>query len=253
MSQGYLKTHKEETLLLRAPFNLLLSMMTTVPTRVLAGVTVPDTPLITKALEYARKHCDDFTYNHVIRSWLFGTFIADRIPPLKDRDNELHAITAILHDLGWSTTDGLISKDKRFEVDGANLTREFLKREGDPAEWDKHRVQLAWDAIALHTTVSIALEKEIEVQSCCLGIVSDFSGPEKSPGGILTRDIWEGVLKEYPRLGFREGLKRISCNLCRTKPETTYDNFLSDFGVAYVEGYSKEGHSMLDILREAED
>jgi hypothetical protein len=37
------------------------------------------------------------------------------------------------------------SKDKRFEVDGANVAREFLKREG---ETDERKLQLAWDAIA---------------------------------------------------------------------------------------------------------
>ena len=63
-----------------------------IPTRVLAGVTVPDTPLITKALEFAKEHSTDYTYNHINRSLLFGFVIADQIPHTKDRDREAHAV-----------------------------------------------------------------------------------------------------------------------------------------------------------------
>jgi len=228
--------------------------MTPIPTRILAGVAVPDTPLISKALGYARQHCDDFTYNHVLRSWIFGIYIADRVPELQNRDAELHSIAAILHDLGWAASDTeFITKDKRFEVDGANATREFLRREGESREWDAHRLQLAWDAVALHTTWSLAVEKEAEVKACCWGVLSDFTGPEKAPGGVLTREVWEGVVREYPRLGFREGIKEKFCGLCREKPRTTYDTFASDFGERYVEGYSKVGFRDIDILAEAED
>jgi hypothetical protein len=60
-----------------------------IPTKVLAGVTVPDTPLITKALEYARIHLDDVTFNHVIRSWLFGASIASQNPDYKGIESVL--------------------------------------------------------------------------------------------------------------------------------------------------------------------
>lgn len=226
-------------------------MPSLLPNRVLAGVTVPDTPLITKALAYARKYNDDFTYNHVVRSWLLGTYIADRIPELQGRDVELHSIAAILHDLGWAEDAALISKDKRFEVDGANATREFLRKEGKESEWDVHRLQLAWDAVALHSTESIAWEKEIEVKSCSFGIIADLTGPETAPGGVLTREVWEGVVKEYPRVGFSDGIKNVICGLCRSKPQTTYDNFAADFGLKYVEGYSRKGHTLIDHLERA--
>ena len=71
----------------------------TLPTRVVAGVAVPDTHLITKAIEYAREFSSDSTYNHVIRSFLLGFVIADKVLP--DRDREAHAVAALLHDLGF--------------------------------------------------------------------------------------------------------------------------------------------------------
>ena len=62
------------------------------PTRVLAGIAVPDTPLIAKALEFAKEHSTDYTYNHINRSLLFGFVIADKIPHTKERDREAHAV-----------------------------------------------------------------------------------------------------------------------------------------------------------------
>ena len=46
--------------------------MTEIPNRVLAGVSVPDTPLVDKAIEYAREKCEPYLFNHVVRSWLFA-------------------------------------------------------------------------------------------------------------------------------------------------------------------------------------
>lgn len=229
---------------------LIITMASKVPTRIVAGVTVPDTPLITKALAFAKSHCDEFTYNHVVRSWLFGQYIGDHIPEMQNRDVELHAIAGILHDLGWAIKGDLVSKDKRFEVDGAEGTREFLIREGQKEDWDIHRLQLAWDAVALHTTPSIALYKQVEVKCCSMGIFADFQGPK---GGLLSQEVWDSVIAEFPRLGFRGEMKRILCGLCRTKPETTFDNFVSAFGVAYVEGYSLDGKSFVDLVNHCED
>ena len=130
--------------------------MAALPTRVFAGVEVPDTPLIRRALKVCREHLNDLSYNHCVRSWLLGFIIAAKTPELQGRDLEAHAIAAILHDLGWAENGSdLVSRDKRFEVDGANAARDFLKRE--TADWDKHRIQVVWDAIALHTTLSIAV------------------------------------------------------------------------------------------------
>jgi hypothetical protein len=44
----------------------------TMPTRVLAGVVVPDTPSITQAWDYARHNSAPYLFNHVARSWLFA-------------------------------------------------------------------------------------------------------------------------------------------------------------------------------------
>lgn len=45
------------------------------PTKVIAGVEVVDTPLVRAAQDFARQHLDDLAYNHVMRSWIFGVII----------------------------------------------------------------------------------------------------------------------------------------------------------------------------------
>ena len=230
---------------------------TTLPTRRLAGITVPDTPLIKSSIALAREHLDDMSYNHIMRSFLFGFAAAEKIPPMASRDTELHAVAAILHDLAWASRgprmEEFISKDKRFEVDGAEGARNFVKSEvGDG--WDKHRLQLLWDAIALHTTPSIGQFKEPEVAATGLGIVLDFLGPAGAPGMVpavlVTQEEWDAVRKEFSRTGFNEGVTKIMCGLCRSKPQTTFDNFVGEFG-DMVEGYPDNGHWFRDNILKA--
>ncbi|KAF2494431.1 hypothetical protein BU16DRAFT_589275 [Lophium mytilinum] len=222
----------------------------TTSTQVLGGITVPNTAAITAAISYARAHSDDMTYNHIMRSFLFGHCIATKLPHLKNFDSEAHAVAAILHDLGWDSTGELISKDKRFEVDGANAARDFLRslnaKGGE--SWDERRLQLVWDAIALHTTASVVAHKEPECVACWLGIVADFAGPDHSPEGSLTWAEYDGIVKEYPRLKMITGIKEILCGFCRSKPETTYDNFVGVVGQRYIEGFSLEGQGFPDLM-----
>src|SRR5215813_8270487 len=59
-------------------------------TRTLAGIKVPDTLLVDEAMVYARKACEPYLFNHVVRSGLF----AARIGELQkiDHDAEVLAI-----------------------------------------------------------------------------------------------------------------------------------------------------------------
>lgn len=204
------------------------------PTKVIAGVTVVDTPLVQAAQEYARAHSDDMTFNHVMRSWLFGVVIYHKLKakgaygPV-DLDLEAHALSALLHDLGWDKTGELVSQDRRFEVDGAMAAREWIKAQQGARKtenWDEHRLQLVWDAIALHSTPSISAYKEPIVGLCSMGIVSDFQGPNSDPSGTMTWDDFNAVKAEFPRHDLAGGIRKIVCGICRTKPATTYGGCL---------------------------
>jgi HD superfamily phosphodiesterase len=119
-----------------------------IATRLLAGVSVPDTPLISRAIEFARDRTEAYLFNHAMRSWLFAALFAQR--KQAEHDAEVFAVTTILHDIGLAESfDGPL----RFEVEGANAARAFARNEG----MDDRRTQLIWDGVALNSTPSIAL------------------------------------------------------------------------------------------------
>src|SRR5258708_36430488 len=67
-------------------------------TRLIVGVSVPDSPLITSVIEYAQTLSEPYLFNHAMRSWLFAEAIG-RIKGI-DYDHEVLAIGTILHDIG---------------------------------------------------------------------------------------------------------------------------------------------------------
>ncbi|HEV8200499.1 MAG TPA: HD domain-containing protein [Candidatus Polarisedimenticolia bacterium] len=194
-------------------------------TRVLGGVTVVDTPLVSRALDFARTHSEAFLFNHAVRSWLFAARLGqlDGTP----HDAEVVAVGSLLHDLGL--THGFTGP-RRFEIEGADAARAFARGEG----LDDRRGQLIWDTVALNSTPSLALYKEAEVALCTAGIVLDFGGPQydRIPPAEM-RD----VLAAFPRLDMKRRFTDSVCGIIRTKPQTTYDNFARDFGSRFVAGY----------------
>ncbi len=77
------------------------------------------------AIDLSRSASEPFLFNHVMRSWLFGVLLsesAERAP-----DAEFLAVATILHDLGLTDR---YTAENRFEVDGANAARSFLKGRG---------------------------------------------------------------------------------------------------------------------------
>src|SRR5271170_2825487 len=134
---------------------------------VLAGIKAPDTPLDCDAVELARHSSQPYLFNHVMRSWLFGILLSEGAEPAPDP--ELLAVSAVLHDLGLTDR---YTAENRFEVDGANAARAFLKDRGISTQ----QTQVVWDAIALHTTPTLALHKEPEVVMTHSGIGVDVLG-----------------------------------------------------------------------------
>jgi hypothetical protein len=196
-----------------------------VATRLLAGVSVPDTPLISRAIEYAREHSEPYLFNHVMRSWLFAVILAQLSETAHDA--EVLAVMTILHDLGLAKAfDGPL----RFEVEGANAARAFARKEGI----DDRRGQLIWDGVALNSTPSIALYKETEVALSTAGIGLDWGGWGYDK---LTAAQVAAIVEAFPRLEMKQRITRAVCCIVETRPATTYDNFASDFGERFVPGY----------------
>ena len=149
--------------------------------RLMAGVRVPDSPLITEALEYAQKVYEPYLFNHAVRSWLFAAKIGQSKGI--DYDREVVAVGTLLHDIGLTAG---VSGPNRFEVNGAAAARSFIKERG----LSDRRAQLIWDLVALNSTPSIALHKEPEVALGTMGIGLDYGGFgfELIPSADMTDD-----------------------------------------------------------------
>jgi len=196
-----------------------------VVTRLLAGVSLPDTQLISQAIEFARERSEPYLFNHAMRSWLFAALLAERQKTAHDA--EVLAVTTILHDLGLEQAfDGPL----RFEVEGANAARAFAREQGI----DERRAQLIWDGVALNSTPSIALYKEPEIALATMGIGFDWGGFGYE---ALTGAEVAEIVEAYPRLGMKERFTKAVCRIVETRPATTYDNFARDFGERFVSGY----------------
>ena len=193
---------------------------------VFAGTTVPDTRLVRDAIDLARSSSEPFLFNHVMRSWLFSVVLSENAKPAPDP--ELLAVSTVLHDLGLTDR---FSAEERFEVDGANAARAFMKERGIPMA----QTQVVWDAIALHTTRSIALHKEAEVAMTHSGIAVDVLGTGLDQ---IPQVKQQAILAEFPRLALKNQLQSSLCNIVRRKPATSFDNILRDFGSRYVDGFA---------------
>ena len=119
--------------------------------RLVAGISVADSPLIGAVIEYARRLSEPYLFKHAMRSWLFAEAIG-RIKGV-NYDHEVIAIGTILHDIGLTAS---VSGPSRFEVNGADAALSFINGQG----LSDRRAQLIWDLIALNSTPSLALHKE---------------------------------------------------------------------------------------------
>lgn len=216
--------------------NLTFPAVRQVKTRVLGGIAVGDTPLVTRALDYARMHSEPYLFNHTVRSWLFAV----RLGQLQELnyDEEVLAVGTLLHDLGLTDC---CTGPRRFEIEGADAARDFARQHGV----DASRAQLIWDSVALNATPSIALYKETEVALCSAGTGVEFGFQHD----LIPPDEMTTILAEFPRLKMKRRFTDSVCRIVRTKPETTYDNFAGDFGERFVSGYNRL--SAVDFLMNA--
>ena len=132
----------------------------------------------------------DLLFNHSVRVFLFGAMKGIR-QNLKF-DFELLYVAALFHDLGL--VDAYHTEKKRFEVDGADAAREFLKAHGIP----EPKADLVWEAIALHTTPGIPQFMRPEIALTNAGVLVDVVGigyDEYTPDNGQTPTFWSRMQK----------------------------------------------------------
>ena len=124
-------------------------------TNSIADIRIPDSKLAQEATQLIRDTEPPLLFHHSTRVYLWGALAGIR-KNLKF-DPELLYIGALFHDIGL--TKQYSSATERFEVDGANAARTFLKQHGVP----ETSIDVVWDTIALHTTPGIPQHKKPEV------------------------------------------------------------------------------------------
>src|SRR5580700_12219742 len=113
----------------------------------LEGITIPDSKLAREIMELVRDTEAPLLFHHSSRVYYWGA-LAGKRRGLR-YDPELLYAGAMFHDMGLTPRHS--SRTERFEVDGANVARDFLKAHHiAPSDID-----LVWTAIALHTTPGI--------------------------------------------------------------------------------------------------
>jgi hypothetical protein len=193
-----------------------------------AGIPIPDSKLAREATGMLREYGTPLLFAHSLRVYLFGA-IRGRSRGLTV-DHELLYIGAVFHDLGL--TAKYRSPNHRFEVDGANAARDFLRSNGI----DESTAGVVWDAIALHTTPEVPWHKRPEIALVTGGVEADVLGDglDEIPACDLV-----AVLAAYPRSDFKRGIVRAFADCFIHKPATTFGTMNSDVLERRLPGYRR--------------
>jgi hypothetical protein len=194
----------------------------------IAGVPIPDTRLVADATELVAADTPPLLFHHSRRVYLFGMLQGRRrgVSP----DPELLYVGAMFHDLGL--TEKYMTKDQRFEVDGANQARDFLAAHGISGE-DARRV---WTAIALHTTPGVPEHMEPEIALVTAGVETDVLGI--GYGDLDPADI-SAVTAAHPRPDFKRQILAAFTNGFKDRPATTFGTVNADVLEHFVPGFRR--------------
>src|ERR1700677_4985730 len=178
------------------------------------GISTPDTKLTQEIAEFIRGTETELLFNHSSRVYYFAAIAGKRRG--LDFDPELLYAGAMFHDIGLMPSHS--SPSDRFEVDGANAARAFLKSRGIARQY----LDTVWTAIALHTTPGVPQYMHPVVALVTAGVEMDVLGINYSE---YPDEIRSAVVAEYPRTPhFKEDILQAFYDGIRKKPNTTFGN-----------------------------
>ena len=185
---------------------------------VVEGVAIPDSKLAREITELVRDTETPLLFHHSSRVYYFGA-LAGKHRDLKF-DPELLYAGAMFHDMGLMPRHS--SPGERFEVDGADAARDFLRAHGVSAT----EIATVWTAIALHTTPGIPQHMHPIVALLTAGVEMDVLGLAYREYSASER---EAVVKAHPRTEhFKEDIIQAFYDGIKHKPDTTFGNVKAD-------------------------
>ncbi|MEX3844516.1 MULTISPECIES: HD domain-containing protein [unclassified Paraburkholderia] len=187
-------------------------------TPTLADVAIPDSQLAREITELVRDTESPLLFHHSSRVYYFGALAGRRLGLKFDR--ELLYAGAMFHDMGL--THAHSSEHERFEVDGANAARDFLRGHGI----SQQDIDLVWTAIALHTTPGIPQHMHPVIALVTAGVEMDVLGIAYDRFSDTER---EAVVHAHPRSEhFKEDIIQTFYDGIKHKPATTFGNVKAD-------------------------
>ena len=191
--------------------------MSTTAADTIAGIVIPDTPLVRENTATIREVEDDLLFDHSRRVFLFGALQGRRLG--LQPDLELLYAGAMFHDIGL--TDSYRTSNLRFEVDGANAARNFLLEHGV----DEADARKVWLSIALHTTPNVPEFLEPEIALVTAGVETDVLGFGRD---ALPEEALDAVTAAHPRPDFKRRILKAFTDGNKHRPDSTFGNVNAD-------------------------
>jgi hypothetical protein len=202
----------------RQPALLTTATVQEPPLSLPSGIAIPNSKLARQVTELVRDTESTLLFNHSSRCYCFACATGQRRGLAFDR--ELLYVCAMFHDMGLAPEHR--SAAERFEVDGANAARDFLRSHGI----SRQDIDTVWTSIALHTTPGIPQHMHPLVALLTNGVEMDVLGIAYTEFPDAER---EAIVAAYPRSEhFKEDIILAFYDGIRDKPATTFGNVKAD-------------------------
>ncbi|MDQ0140495.1 HD domain-containing protein [Cupriavidus necator] len=189
------------------------------PTSRTPSVMIPDSKLAREVTQLIRDTESELLFSHSTRVYLWGALLGKQKGLAFDP--ELLYVAAMFHDIGL--TSKFRESQLRFEVDGANAARDFL-RSHNLSEDDVDKV---WTAVALHTTPGIPEHMHGEIALVQAGAGMDVAGRGFEH---FTDEQRDAVIAAYPRdPDFANKMIDAFYHGMKHRPGSTFGTFNDDF------------------------
>jgi hypothetical protein len=202
----------------------------------IADIVVPDTALVRDVTAYIRDAEDDLLFDHSRRVFLFGALQGRRrgLQP----DLELLYVGAMFHDIGL--TERYRTSMQRFEVDGANAARDFLRDRGV----DENAIRKVWLGIALHTTPGVPEFLDPEIALVTAGVETDVLGIGRDD---LSQEALDAVTAAHPRPDFERRILQAFTDGMQHRPRSTFGTVNADVLEHFDPSFARD--DFVDIIR----
>jgi len=182
-------------------------------------VKIPDSSLARQVTQLIRDTESELLFSHSTRVYFWAALIGKRKGLIFDP--ELLYVASMFHDIGL--TSQYHNSQLRFEVDGANAARDFLRSQGLGGT----DIEKVWNAIALHTTPGIPEHMHSEIALLQAGAGMDVAGrgfeqfTDEQRGAVTTAYPREPQFAHKMIDAFYHGMKH--------RPASTFGTFNDDF------------------------